>query len=338
LTPDMTRVSFPETRAALMANHHLQTRRSTLSQSRTLFIGMDVHKDAMAVASVAQDHGADVPSLGAIGTRQCAIDPLLRTRPSKATHLVFVAEAGPGGAWLSRYLTNKGDACRVVAPSLIPQKPGDRVKTDRRDAGPLARLARAGARTAVSVPKGEDAALRDLTRAREDTMSALKDAQLRRKAVVLRQAIRDVGRAHGGPAPLRWLSAVVGPTPAQPIVFHDYIRAVHDHPERLQRLEQARHDPVQSWRVHPVVEALQALRGGPCTVAVTRVADIGDLTRVDHPRALMTCLGLIPSESTSAERRRQGSLTQAGLPMPDGRWLKAPGPPALPSRSVDIGT
>ena len=283
-----------------------------MSQSRTLFIGMDVHKDAIAVAYVAQDHGAEVIYLGSIGTRHGDIDKLIRTMQSKATHLIFVSEAGPCGSWLYRSLTKKGDDCWVVAPSLIPKKPGDRVKTDRRDAVQLARLARSGDLTAVSVPKVEDEAIRDLTRAREDTISDLKDAKLRLKAFVLRQDIRYVGRANWNPAHLRWLSEVVCPTPAQHIVFQEYVRAVNDHTERLQRLEQELQDHVSAWRLSPVVEALQALRGVQFTVAVTLVADMGDLTRFESPRARMKFLGLIPSAYSSGEQRRQGSMTTAG--------------------------
>jgi transposase len=110
---------------------------------------MDVHKDSIAVAYVPQEHGAEVPYLGAIGTRQCDIDQMIRKRQAKAPHLLFVSEAGPCGYWLSHYLTQTGYDCWVVAPSLIPQKPEDRVKTNRRDAGPLARLARSGALTVV---------------------------------------------------------------------------------------------------------------------------------------------------------------------------------------------
>ena len=124
-----------------------------MSQSRTRCIGMDVHKDSIAVAYVAQDHGAEVTYLGTIGTRQGDIDQLIRKRPSKATHLLFVYEAGPCGSWLYRDLTQTGDDGWVVAPSLIPKTPGDRVKTDRRDAVPLARLARSGDLTAVDVPR-----------------------------------------------------------------------------------------------------------------------------------------------------------------------------------------
>ncbi len=206
----------------------------------------------------------------------------------------------------------KGYDCWVVAPSLIPKKPGDRVKTDRRDAVQLARLARSGDLTAVYVPKVEDEAIRDLTRAREDARSDLKDAKCRLKALLLRQDIRDVGRANWGPAHLRWLSEVVCPTPAQPIVFQAYVRAVHEHTERLQRLAQELQDHVQAWRLNPVVEALQALRGVQFTVAVTMVSAMGELTRCDHPRALMKCLGLISSEYSSGAQRRQGSMTKAG--------------------------
>jgi transposase len=120
--------------------------------------------------------------LGTIGTRQCDIDQLVRKMQSKAKHLIFVYEAGPCGSWLYRYLRKKDYDCWVVAPSLIPKKAGDRVTTDRRDAVQLARLARSGDRTAVYVPKVEDEAIRDLSRAREDTLSDLKDAKLCLKA------------------------------------------------------------------------------------------------------------------------------------------------------------
>ena len=262
-----------------------------MSQSRTLFIGMDVHKDSIAGAYVAQEHGAAVASLGTIGTRQCDIDQLIRKMPSKAQHLIFVYEAGPCGSWLYRYLQKKDYDCWVVAPSLIPKKAGDRVKTDRRDAVQLARLARSGDLPPVYVPTVDDAAIRDLTRAREETISDLKDAKFRLKAFLLRQAIRYAGRANWGPAHLRWLAEVVCPTPAQQSVFQEYGQTVTEHTERLGRLDQERREQVTTWRLHPVVDALQALRGVQCTVAVTMVADIGDLTRFEHPSELMKFLG-----------------------------------------------
>jgi transposase len=283
-----------------------------MAQSSTLFIGMDVHKDSIAVAYVAQDHGAEVIYLGTIGTRHSDLDTLIRKMQSKAPHLIFVYEAGPCGYWLYRYLSKKGYDCWVVAPSLIPKKSGDRVKTDRRDAMQLARLARSGDLTAVYVPKVEDEAIRDLTRAREDAIHDLKAAKFRLKAFLLRHDIRYTGRATWSPAHLRWLSEVVCQTPTQQIVFQEYVRAVTEHTERLQRLEQELQEQVQSWRLHPVVEALQALRGVQFTVAVTTVAEIGDLTRFDTPRELMKFLGLIPSEYSTGERRRQGTITKAG--------------------------
>jgi transposase len=283
-----------------------------MSHSSTLYVGLDVHKESLAVAYVAKDHDAEVIYLGTIGTRQCDIDHLIRKMQSKAKHLVFVYEAGPCGYWLYRYLTKKGYDCWVVAPSLIPKKPGDRVKTDRRDAVQLARLMRSGDLTRVYVPTVEDEAIRDLTRAREDTLRDLKSAKFRLKAFLLRQDIRYVGRANWNPAHLRWLSEVVCPTPAQQIVFQEYVRAVTEHTERLQRLEQELQEQVKSWRLHPVVDALQALRGVQFTAAVTMVAEIGDLTRFDTPRELMKFLGLIPSEYSSGDQRRQGSITKAG--------------------------
>jgi transposase len=273
---------------------------------------LDVHKESIAVAYVAQAHDAEVIDLGTIGTRQADIDQLVRKRQSKANHLVFVYEAGPCGSWLYRYLTKKGHICWVVAPSLIPKKAGDRVKTDRRDAVPLARLMRSGDLTPVYVPTVEDEAIRDLSRAREDTLRDLKAAKNRLKAFLLRQDIRYTGRAHWGPAHLRWLAEVVCPTPAQQIVFQEYVRSVNEHTERLQRLAQELQDHVKTWRLQPVVEALQALRGVQFTVAVTIVAELGDLTRFDNPRQLMSYLGLTPSEYSRGERRRQGGSTKAG--------------------------
>jgi transposase len=283
-----------------------------MHQSSTLSIGMDVHKDSIAVAYVTQQHGAEVTYLGTIGTRQCDSDQRIRRMQSKAQYLVFVYEAGPRGSWLYRYLTKKGHDGWVVAPSLMPQQAGDRVNTDRRDAVPLARLARLGDPTVVDVPTVEDDAIRELTRARADTLSDLQNTTCRLKAFWLRHAIRYTGRAPWSPAHLRRLSAVVCPTPAQQLVFQADVRAVHDQTARLRRLEPTLQDHGQAWRLHPVVEALQVLRGVQCTVAVTMAAAIGDLTRVGNPRELMQFLGLIPSEYSSGERRQQGAMTKAG--------------------------
>ena len=283
-----------------------------MQQSSTLYVGLDVHKDSMAVAYVAQEHHAEVVSLGNIGTRQCAIDKLVRQLQSKSKPRIFVYEAGPCGYWLYCYRTKKGQVCWVIAPSLIPKKPGDRVKTNRRDAIKLARLMRSGDLTPVYVPKAEDEVIRDLCRAREDTIRDLKTAKFRLKAFLLRQDIRYTGRATWSPAHLRWLSEVVCPTPAQQIVVQAYVRAGTEHTERLERLEQELTDQVQTWRLRSVVDALQALRGVQFTVAVTAVAELGDLSRFDNPRQLMSYLGLTPSEYSTGDRRRQGGIIKAG--------------------------
>jgi len=168
--------------------------------SKTLFVGLDVHKDTIAVAYAPNDRGADVVSLGTIGTRQCDIDKLTRRLESKGATLVFVYEAGPCGYWLYRYLARRGFSCSVVAPSLIPRKPGDRVKTDRRAAVTLARLLRSGDLMSIYVPSVADEAIRDLSRGREDAVGDLKRSKVRLKAFLLRQDIRYEGRANLTPS------------------------------------------------------------------------------------------------------------------------------------------
>jgi len=200
----------------------------------------------------------------------------------------------------------------VVAPSQIPKQAGARVKTDRRAAVHLARRRRSGDLPPVYVPGGEDAAIRDVGRARAEALKDGQAATARRTAFLLRQDSRSAGRANWGPAPLRGLAAVGCPTPAQQSVFQEYVRAVSEHTERLLRREAALQTQGQSWRWAPGVEALQALRGVPCTVAVTLSAALGDRSRFANPRQLMSDLGRTPSEHTRGERRRQGARTQTG--------------------------
>src|SRR5256885_16723510 len=202
----------------------------------TLYIGLDVHKDSIAVAYASTEGPTDPVHVGAIGTRQCDIDALVRKMHSKSAQLVFIYEAGPCGYWLYRYLTRKGLTCFVVAPSLIPRKPGDRVKTDKRDAVTLARLARSGDLTPVYVPDVPDEAIRDLARAREDALRDLNAARFRLKALLLRNDIRYVGRANWGADHIRWLARFVFPTPAQQIVFQEYARPVTERTHLLHRL------------------------------------------------------------------------------------------------------
>ncbi|HEV8380014.1 MAG TPA: IS110 family transposase [Gemmatimonadales bacterium] len=282
-----------------------------MKNGSTLYVGLDVHKDSISVAYAGPDGAAPV-HVGSIGTRQCDIDTLVRKLQSKGAALVFVYEAGPCGYWLYRYLRGKGFTCFVVAPSLIPRRPGDRVKTDTRDALTLARLARSGDLSPVYVPGVADEAVRDLARAREDALSDLNAARFRLKALLLRNDIRYTGRANWSVEHRRWLARLVFPTPAQQIVFQEYVRTVNERTELLQRLEAELLTQAKTWRFYPVVEALQALRGVQFTVAIITVAELGDLTRFATPRQLMSYLGLTPSEYSSSDRRRLGGITKAG--------------------------
>ena len=283
-----------------------------MAQSTALFVGLDVHKDSIAVAH-AQGQSADPPVyVGTIGTRSADLSKLIRRLQAKTPTLVFTYEAGPCGYGLYRDLTDQGFDCRVVAPSLIPKKPGDKVKTDRRDAVELARLLRSGDLTRVSVPTVEDEAIRDLCRARDAARLTLKNAKLRLKAFLLRLGLHYVGRADWNDAHRRYLAKVVCPTPTQQVVFQESVRAVDEQVDRLQRLEAELLERAPAWRLYPVVQAVQALRGVQWLVAITVVAELGDLTRFENPRQLAAYVGLIPSEYSSGHARRQGGITKAG--------------------------
>jgi len=283
-----------------------------MNYSTTLFVGLDVHRDFISVAYISDDRGAEDTYVGPIGTRECDIDKLIRRLKPKAARLLFAYEAGPSGYGLYRYLLAKGYPCMVVAPSLIPRKAGDRVKTDRKDAVQLARLLRSNDLSPAYVPDIEHESIRDLSRAREDTIRDLNAAKFRLKSFLLRNGIYYTGRGSWTPAHMRWLSGIVCPTPAQQIVFQEYVRTVSEQQERLTRLETELQDKVTPWKLFPVIQALQALRGVQFTVAVTTVAELGDLTRFDNPRQLTAYLGLAPSEYQSGERRRQGGITKTG--------------------------
>ncbi len=282
-----------------------------MPQSTPLFVGLDVHKDSIAVAHASGDAAPPV-FVGEIGSRQADIDQLLRRLHGKTATLQVAYEAGPCGYGLYRYLTGKGVACQVVAPSLIPRKPGDKVKTDRRDAVTLARLLRSGDLTAVYVPSVDDEAIRDLVRARDAARLTMKNAKLRLQAFLLRLGLHYVGRADWNAAHRRYLAKVVCPTPAQQIVFQESLRAVDEQVERIGRFETELREALPRWRLAPVVEGLQALRGVQWLVAITVVAELGDLTRFDTPRQLGAFVGLIPSEYSSGSSRRQGGITKAG--------------------------
>ena len=278
----------------------------------TLHVGLDDHKEFITVAHARAGTGDPPVFVGPIGTRHADIDKLVRRLHSKAAHLVFAYEAGPCGYTLYRYLTAKGETCRVVAPSLTPKRSGQRVKTNRRDALELARLARSGDLVDVWVPSLEDEAIRDVSRARDAARITLKAAKLRLSSFLLRHGLAYTGRATWTAAHRRYLAKVVCPTPAQQLVFQESLHAVDEQVERMARLERQLVEITPSWRLRPVVEAVQALRGVEWLVALTVVAELGDLTRFDNPRQLAAFVGLIPSEHSSGTSRRQGGITTTG--------------------------
>ena len=284
-----------------------------MNQYNTLYVGLDVHKESIAVAYAPEEPGTEPIYLGPIGTRQCDIDKMIRQLHGKAPRLLFVYEAGPCGYWLYRYLAKSGLECIVVAPSLIPRKPGDRVKTDRRDAVQLARLMRSGDLQAIYVPNIGDESIRDLCRLREDMMNDLRAAKQRLKSFLLRHDVRYTGRASWSPRHLRWLAQEVSlATPQQQIVFQEYLRSVTHLAERLARVEEQLREQVSGWRLQPVVSAYQALRGVQFHVATTIAAELGDITRFDTPRQLAAYVGLHPSEYSSGGNRHQGGIAKTG--------------------------
>ncbi len=283
-----------------------------MQQPTTLFVGLDVHKESISVSYAAADRREAPHFVGPIRTRRCDIDKMIRRLQSKASHLVFAYEAGPCGYVLYRYLTSKGFECQVVAPSLMPKRPGDKIKNDRRDSMEIARLLRAGDLTPVYVPSVEDEAIRDLCRARDATQVTLRAAKLRLKSFLLRLGLHYTGRANWSDAHRRYLAKVACPTPSQQIVFQESVLAVDEQVDRLHRIEQELLDLASSWRLYPVVEALQAMRGVRWIVALTVVAELGDLTRFDNPRQLAAFVGLIPSEHSSGPKRRLGGITKSG--------------------------
>ena len=284
-----------------------------MTQSNILFIGLDVHKESIEVAFAEDGLAGEVRHYGKVGGSFSALDKVVRKLVSRDKSLHFCYEAGPCGYELYRHLTSQGHLCVVIAPSLIPKKPGDKVKTDKRDAIQLARLFRAGDLTAVYVPRREDEAIRDLSRAREDSMLTQKAARQRLKSFLLRHNIRYTGTANWSEKHLRWLADEVRcPSPAQQIVFQEYVNTVTEAQQRLQRINEQIDYFVKDWRLYPVVQALMSMRGVKIIVAVTVVSELGDLSRFDNPKQLMSFLGLTPSEYSSGQRQSRGRITKTG--------------------------
>ncbi len=274
------------------------------------YVGLDVHKETIAVA-LAESDGGQAGFFGTIANEPQVVRKLAKWLSRGGRVLRFCYEAGPCGYGLYRQLTGLGHDCAVVAPSLIPRRPGDRVKTDRRDCLGLARLDRAGELTAVWVPDAAHEAIRDLVRARTASVRALRRARQQLTGFLLRH-----GRVRAGKnwtlAHRRWLAMQRFEQPAQQIVVEDYIQAVEAAQARIERLTGEIGALTPEWSLAPLVQALQALRGVALITAVTTLAELGDITRFTSPPQLMSHLGLVPRENSSGGRVWRGGITKAG--------------------------
>ena len=276
------------------------------------YVGLDTHKETIAVA-VADAIGGKARFYGEIANTPEAISKLVKQLCPDGEVVSFCYEAGPCGYEIYRQINQLGHYCSVVAPSLIPTKPGERVKTDRRDSEKLSRLDRAGELTPVWVPDQEQEAMRDLTRAREDMKGLERITKQRLNAFLLRYGrIYESGKSRWTQAHFRWMEGLKFDVTVQQIVFQEYVDAVKQAEARVAGLEKEMEKALEHWVLAPVVEALMALRGIKLITAMTVMAELGDITRFDSPRQLMSFLGLVPSEASSGLTRRRGGITKTG--------------------------
>ena len=275
------------------------------------FVALDVHKDSITMA-VAQA-GSRTPARQA-GRMPHDVNKVLKALAKMGApgegHVVY--EAGPTGYGLQRALVAKGYTCEVIAPSLIPKRAGDRVKTDRRDSVRLAELSRSGELRSVRVPEPRDEAIRDLSRAREDAVNERAQVRLRLRGFLLRHDVRYPGKTAWTKSFHRWLTTLNFVTDGSHTAFTEYQMAVQWADQRVERLTRALSESITGWRFEPVLKALMALRGVDVVTAIGLTAEIGDLNRFDHPRKLMSYLGLVPSEQSSGDKVRRGSITKTG--------------------------
>jgi len=283
-----------------------------MGEYKLAFVAFDSAKEKHAVAIAEDGRNGEVRYLGEIENSASAVKKLVTKLRRQYNQLHFCYEAGPTGYGLHRQLTDLGHICDVVAPTMIPKRSGDRVKTNRRDAVTLVKLLRAGELRAIWVPDTVHEAVRDLTRARESAMIDLKVKRQQLLSFLLRHGRNFPGGKNWTKMHARWLAAQTFIHPAQQIVFQDQIEAIHAAQVRLATLEQQLREIVPTWTMAPVVSAYQALRGVSFLVAATFVAEVGDVRRFATPQQLMAFLGLVPSERTTGDTVRRGPITKTG--------------------------
>ncbi len=283
-----------------------------MSDHSEAFVGFDTSKLRNAVAVAESGRAGEVRFLGEIENTDAATAKLVKKLAAKYQRLTFCYEAGPTGYGLHRLIESLGHDCEVVAPSLIPQKPGDRVKTNRRDALGLARQLRAGELTAVWVPDARHEAMRDLTRAREAAVEDLRGKRQQVSSLLLRLGRHYPGKRTWSKAHVDWLLSQRLDHAEQRIAFEEMLLAIRQVQERIVRLEQAIGASVPDWSLAQVVTALMAVRGVDLVTATALLAEIGELSRFQTPRELMAYLGLVPSEHSTGDKVKRGGITKAG--------------------------
>ena len=276
------------------------------------FVAFDTSKLRNAVAIAEAGRAGEVRFLGEIENTKVAVAKLVRKLAAKYGRLTFCYEAGPTGYGLYRQIKSLGHECMVVAPSLILKKPGERVKTNRRDAVSLVKQLRAGDLTAVWVPDPRHEAMRDLTRAREVAVEDLRRKRQQVSAFLLRQGLHYPGERAWTKVHRSWLMSQKLEHAEQRIAFEEMLLAMRQAQERIERLEQAIRMAVPDWSLAEVVTALMAMRGIDFISATAFLAEIGDLSRFPTPRELMGYLGLVPSEASTGDTIKRGPITKAG--------------------------
>lgn len=278
-------------------------------QKYTTHVGLDVHADTIWVA-VARPDGENL-SLGQIANRYASVSQLLKRLKRKYERLHFVYEAGPCGYDLYRQLNNEDSTCSVVAPSLIPRRPGDQVKTDRRDAVILARLSRSGDLVSVWVPDAHHEAVRELVRCREDVKQAERRARQRMCAMLLRHS-RHYDKTNWTQEHLRWLRKQRFEHRESQATFEHILEMITETGQRLRVLDKQMEESLEDWSLASLVRGLMAMRGVKLLTAMILTAELGDITRFTSAQELMSYVGLVPSERSSGKTRRQGGITKSG--------------------------
>ncbi len=292
-------------------------------KSKTHYIGLDVHKETIAIAYTCEGSRQQATYHGTCGGSNLAVEralgKLAKQLGVKLQDLSICYEAGPTGFVLARRLRQLNVHCVVLSPSQTQRKPNEKIKTDKRDAKKIAKLFRNGDITEVRVPPALDEAVRDLCRARTDASDDLSRAKQRLGSFLLRNGFRYDGKTKWTPAHMRYLRHLTLPDPTQALVLEGYLQTIDRCLEQIRFFEDKIKEVLADWEWKPIVEALMACKGFKEVAAMTIISELGDLRRFKSPRQLMAFLGLVPGEHSSGSKRRQGSITKCGNG--HARWM-----------------